>query len=465
MSGFWSSLPDHFIEISGMILMNCKSERADHIVCLSRLLPRIFLSLLILLPLSVFAQQANRWQLRRIEFDGLKRQNREQMTDASGLKIGQVVDVEAFNAATQKLLRTGVFKKAGYRYNYSGDEVELIFEVEEAELKNAPCVFDNFIWFSDREIIEAVRRRIPEFDGAAPQSDLITGQIRDALQLLLKSKKISGEVAYEATSNEAGTGPENVFRVKDISLKVCEVQTPGANEKIREKLIAAAKDLIGTEYSRQDTRGYVGAALIPLYHQHGYLKARFSAAQARFGADGPCQNRVIITVPAEEGLLYRWNKAEWVGQQAIQIADLDKAMEMKQGETANAMKIKKGFSSVARVYSKKGYLAVNLKPELTLDDAQQLATYRVMIEEGPQYRMGKITVSGLSENENRKLEGKWKLRAGEIYDGLYLESFGQAIFNELGPQRAATLNPNMGVKPRHDTLTVDVAIELSQPKK
>jgi outer membrane protein assembly factor BamA len=173
---------------------------------------------------------------------------------------------------------------------------------------------------------------------------------------------------------------------------------------------------------------------------------------------------VIITVPAEEGLLYRWNKAEWVGQQAIQIADLDKAMEMKQGETANAMKIKKGFSSVARVYSKKGYLAVNLKPELTLDDTQQLATYRVMIEEGPQYRMGKITVSGLSENENRKLEGKWKLRAGEIYDGLYLESFGQAIFNELGPQRAATLNLNMGVKPGHDTLTVDVTIELGQPK-
>ena len=430
----------------------------------SRLCWPILLPLMILLSLSVPGQQVNRWHLRQIEFDGLKKQNREQMTSASGLKIGQEVDADAFAAATQRLLRTGIFKKAGFRYSYSGNQVDLIFEVEEAELKKTPCVFDNFVWFSGQEISEAIRHHLPDFDGTAEQNELVIGQIKSALQLLLKAKNISGEVQHEVTSNEAGTLSENVFRVKGLSLKVCEVKFAGAGESMRGKLTEAAKDLIGTEYSQQDTRGFVTAALIPVYQQHGYLKAQFAASQAALAASGACQNRVVITVPAEEGLLYRWDKADWIGAQAVTAAELDKALEIRRGEAANLLKIEKSLLRARMVYSRKGYMAARFRTEQMLDDAQQLASWRVSIQEGPQYRMGKITVTGLAGNENRKLEGKWKLRAGEIYDGLYLDAFNQVIIDELGPQRIAGLGIRAGAKPKHETLTVDVTIEFSQRK-
>lgn len=438
--------------------LNFRAKRTGRVIWQS------FLLLALLVPLPAAGQQAG-WRLSKVQFNELKKQNYEQMLTASGLKIGQEVDVEAFNAATKKLLATGVFKKVGYRYNYQGNNAVLIFEVEEAALANVPCVFDNLLWFSDQEIIAAVRRKIPEFDGTAPQGDLIIGQIKEVLQSLLKTKNIAGEVEYESNNNLSGTHPENVFRVKGVNLKVCEFQVAGANEKIKGKLLEAAKDLLGTEYSRMDTRGYVGAALIPVYRQNGYLKARFQPAQANFGTGGRCPNGVILTAPVEEGALYHWNRAEWMGAQAVSVSELDKMMNMKSGEVADAMKIDKGFFQVHSLYSKRGYMAARLKEELSLDDTQQLASYRIAIEEGPRYRMGKLTISGLSEGENKKLEEKWRLRTGDFYDGLYLDDFTSNLYKELGPQKITTLSVKTGVKSNRETQTVDVTVEFSERKK
>src|SRR5262249_12372498 len=30
-----------------------------------------------------------------------------------------------------------------------------------------PCVFDNFVWFKDQEIVDEIRKDLPSFDGAA----------------------------------------------------------------------------------------------------------------------------------------------------------------------------------------------------------------------------------------------------------------------------------------------------------
>lgn len=58
---------------------------------------------------SIFAMAQQRQTLGRIEFVGLKRLTREQVTTMSGLKPGQVIDASILDAAAGELLNTDYF--------------------------------------------------------------------------------------------------------------------------------------------------------------------------------------------------------------------------------------------------------------------------------------------------------------------------------------------------------------------
>jgi len=69
--------------------------------------------------------------LRRVEIVGLKRLNAQQVIDLSGLKVGDITKRDAIDAAAQKLMDSGLFKKLGYRMSIKGNEAFVTFDVEE----------------------------------------------------------------------------------------------------------------------------------------------------------------------------------------------------------------------------------------------------------------------------------------------------------------------------------------------
>src|SRR5215468_10227289 len=107
------------------------------------------------LPLAAAAQEPPpnaKWRLTAVVFEGLKSQPPEKIIAASGLRIGQTIDFEMVKAAAQRLSQTGLFGKVAYRYRYSSTQIDLTFEVEEKTAGKKGCKFDNFVWFSDKEI-------------------------------------------------------------------------------------------------------------------------------------------------------------------------------------------------------------------------------------------------------------------------------------------------------------------------
>src|SRR5215475_11704304 len=150
-----------------------------------------------------------KWRLTRVNFEGLKSQPPEKMIAASGLQVGQTVDFEMIKASSQRLSQTGLFGKVAYRYRYSSTQIELTFELEEKTTGKKRCQFDNFVWFSDQEIVDAVKRDIPDFDGSILVSDFMGDEIKKSLTRLLAEKKIAGEIGYETDQNLS-----YVFRVK-----------------------------------------------------------------------------------------------------------------------------------------------------------------------------------------------------------------------------------------------------------
>ncbi|MBO0801352.1 MAG: hypothetical protein J2P31_21240, partial [Blastocatellia bacterium] len=81
----------------------------------------VVLVLLIVLP-SLAAQEprpGTKWKLDKIEFEGLKNQKQEDAAAITGMKIGQLVDLDLIKAAAQKLGTAGLFSGVSYRYRYT----------------------------------------------------------------------------------------------------------------------------------------------------------------------------------------------------------------------------------------------------------------------------------------------------------------------------------------------------------
>jgi outer membrane protein assembly factor BamA len=399
-----------------------------------------------------------KWKLTAIAFEGLKSQPPDKIVAAGGLQVGQTIDFEAVKAAAHRLSQTGLFEKVSFRYRYSSTQIQLTFELEEKTTGKKRCHFDNFVWFSDKEIMDAIKRDMPDFDGTIVVSDFAGEEVKKSLTRLLAEKKIAGEVVFELDEYLSYT-----FKVKGANLPICDFQFAGAQEELKTPLLEALKPLFKTEYSKSDVGLFAKAALLPVYTERGYLKAKFESSQPALSASGACANAVIVIIPVVEGLQYRWNDPVWSGAQIYSAQELNAALKLKQGDVANSMQIEKSWVEIPGVYGKKGYLKIGIRPEPAFDEASRTVTYKVAITEGSQYRMGQVMIAGLTDDEAGRVKGAWGLKTGEVFDTSY---FSREFLEKVSRDRLLKQPNGLSVTPdykRDDhALTVDVVVKFTR---
>jgi outer membrane protein assembly factor BamA len=399
-------------------------------------------------------------RLIKIEFAGLNRYSREEAIEASGLRIGQNVDEPTLDAAANRLMGSGLFAKLSYRYRTTNDQAVVTFTVEETK-GSIPVVFDNFVWFSDEEILNAVRQEMPTFEGAAPDSGGALDSITKALQRLLKERKIPDQIDYMPEASPTGEAVRHIFSVRGLNMPVCALRFPGASNVQESVLIKNSKPLLSNPYSRKFVAEFARENLIPIYRQRGHLRASFKTPSSTLAAasGGDCKDGVSVSLPVEEGLAYTWDKAEWDGNQTIPAQELEKSLGMKSGELADGVKFDSGLDIVRGAYGKKGFVGLRLTLAPDFDDAGRRVIYRIKLDEGSQYHMGNLMISGLSESDTRRLKEKWKLQPGDVYDATYLRDFVKEVIFKGGVGGAGKRVEN-SYKLDRQKLTVDVSIDF-----
>jgi hypothetical protein len=111
------------------------------------------------------------------------------------------VSIDELDVVANNLLSSpGLFKNLSYNIKGTTDKAVLTFTVSEQKW-TMPVAFDNFVWFTDEELREAIKRRVPAFDGTAPERGNVTEQIKQALQDLLRERKIEGTVEYDLSED------------------------------------------------------------------------------------------------------------------------------------------------------------------------------------------------------------------------------------------------------------------------
>lgn len=362
-------------------------------------------------------------KLERIEFKGLERVKQEEAVEKSGLAPGQSVSIDELDAVANRLLQSGLFKSLDYTIKGTTDKAVVTFTVSEQKWA-MPVAFDNFVWFTDDELRDAIKRKVPAFDGTAPEGGNVTEQIKQALQDLLRERKIEGTVHYDFSEDPQTHKVEHLFGVKGAALRVCKVSYQGARALSEEALIQKSGGIFDNEYSRAFIQSFVESNLAQLYGERGYLRASFSPPKVKPAEKSDdCENGLAVTLVVDEGSIYVWDKAEWEGTQALTAQELDAALGMRAREIANVAKIDKGLASVKRALGRKGYLNSRVRASREFDDTNRSVAYRFQVDEGEQYRMGDLVIEGLSESDANNVRGRWAILHGDVFDDGYPDQF------------------------------------------
>src|SRR6266849_4018980 len=101
--------------------------------------------------------------LREVRADGLKSLAEPQIAALTGLQPGAPAGRDDLQAAADKLLQSGLFAKVKYNFQTRTDGLVVTFHIEEAP--RIPAYFDNLPWFGDVELNDAIRKKLPFYDG------------------------------------------------------------------------------------------------------------------------------------------------------------------------------------------------------------------------------------------------------------------------------------------------------------
>ncbi len=384
------------------------------------------LTLYLLLALAAAAQTA---KLDRVTVRGTERYTPEQITEAGGLAIGQEVTREDLQAAADRLAQLGLFRDVRYRFTSFGETIHLEWQLEEAPA--LPVWFDNFPWLTDEELIAALRERLPLFDGRAPESGMMLEAMSRILEQVLAGVGVTARVEHELIARIKEDGMMQRFRVAGPSLKVQEVQWghPLAAEarRVREH----RGEVVGKPFSRYALTQFAYDHVRPVYLAAGHLQVEIGKPLARFTGDPnqPLSDTVLAIVPIEPGPVYRWDGATWTGNAAFGPQALDVFLEMQPGQTADGMKLLAAWQRIRDEYARRGYLDVTVTPQPLFNRTAQTVRYHVAIEEGPQYRLGQLVITGLSVRAEQIVTEAWKIPRGEVLDRIYFDQFLESLRN------------------------------------
>ncbi len=393
------------------------------------------LFLLLALASQSFAQTAT---LKEIHAEGMKTFTESQIASLSGLEIGSQVGRKELQDSADLLLRSGLFAKVSYKFDTHNNDVSLTFHVEENPL--IPVSYDNFPWFSDGELTDAIRKDLPFYDGTLPEGGTVVELAGNSLAAFLAAHGLKAEIQHYVLANPLIDSSEQEFQVTGVTQTIASVEF---SDPALTKNLAVQQHLSevrGKPYSRLTIDVFLAEAIRPIYLEQGYLRAKLGPAEVRLSGDPNKKfpETIPVYVPCAPGAVYHWKEAQWQGNSALSSETLTRALRLNPGDVANGMTIEGSWDRVAEEYGHIGYLDAKIEPVATYDDQGHTVSYRIAVKEGKQYRYHDLTITGMSLAGERMIRDAWPLKPGEVMDKtafeqflLKLDSHRDSIFKDL----------------------------------
>jgi len=361
--------------------------------------------------------------LHEIRIEGLKTLSEPQVIALSQLEKGSQVGKADLQAAADRLLQTGMFAKVNYNFKTRNEELTLTFQLEEA--RRVPIYYDNLPWFSDGELGDAIRKKLPSFDGTLPEAGGVVDQASDAIKDLLASHQLNVTLDHELISNPLGEGTVQEFHSQGATLYIASMDFGDPSLSSSHTVQQQLSEVLGKPYSRMTIDLFLSEQLRPHYLQQGYLRVKLGPPEIRLTGN-PNQKlpeQIPVFVPVVTGAVYHWREAQWSGNSVLSSITLSNELGLKPGDVANGMQIESGWDRAREEYGHLGYLDTKLDPVVSYDDQAHTVSYNVSVVEGVQYHFNTMVLTGLSLAGEKHIHQAWPTAEGAVFDKTLFENF------------------------------------------
>src|SRR5262249_1075259 len=231
--------------------------------------------------------------------------------------MGAQVGKDDLQSAADKLVQSGLFAHVRYNFQSRTDGVAVTFHVEEA--KRIPAYFDNLPWFADSELNDAIRQKLPFYDGSLPEQGSVVDQAGEAVSRFLATHGLQAAVEHQALPNPVGEGNVQRFAINGESLHIASLQfsDPALNSSrtVQQQL----EDLSGKPYSRTAIDTFLAEQIRPTFLQKGFLRVKLGPPEVRLSGN-PNQKlpeQIPVFVPVDPGPVYHWKGVEWTNNSLL----------------------------------------------------------------------------------------------------------------------------------------------------
>src|SRR5260221_6903648 len=271
---------------------------------MSRMLPSfaataIAVLVLLICTAPVVAQTA---ELREVKSDGQKKLTEAPVAELAGLKVGAQVGRENLQGAADKLVTSGLFATVKYDFKTRAEGLTLNFHVTESP--RIPAYYDNFPWFGDSELDDAIRGQLPFFDGTLPEGGNVVEFAADAVHTLLKSHNLDLTVQHQVVANPLPDGNIQQFSVEGAGLQIASLSFSDAALATNGAVQQHLSEINGKPYSRTTIEVFLAENIRPIYLKQGYLQAKMGPPEVRLSgpptAKLPEQLPVFVPIAAGE---------------------------------------------------------------------------------------------------------------------------------------------------------------------
>lgn len=166
-----------------------------------------------------------------------------------------------------------------------------------------------------------------------------------------------------------------------------------------------------------------------LYRERGFKNVALGEPELEIAERGR-RRRLELTVPIEEGERFRFGDIRVEGNDVYSDQALLRVFRNRSGEWLKADLIEEGLESVRELYSNTGYMFARIEPEL-LERDDNVADVVIHIDEGEQFRVGRIDFRGNTRTMDKVLRRELRVQEGYVMNVAALRNSVYKI-NQLG---------------------------------
>jgi outer membrane protein assembly factor BamA len=406
---------------------------------------------------------AQTYLAKTIQFKGTAEYTEQELLRVAELEPGAALSQSGMQEHGQKLMDTGLFDNLTFSFNGG----TLTYTLAPA-VSLLPVRLENLPLAEGKELDAALRERVPLYRGKVPSDGVLTKAVGQALEEILKSKGIQATVQSAPAVDEKTHDVAAVsFAITAPPVRVGEIQVEGVSTEMQAKAKHIADSVTKTSYDTEHAAANVERAFALLYADEGYALAKVHAEERANPVAGSEAIDVPFSVAIEEGRHYKLGWIRIPSGESLNLAEINKAAGAGSSATEKlaikgGVTLRTAMQFAAGQYKSTGHMDCVVTPHVELDDVASVANYRLEVEPGPVYTMGKLTIENGADDLRAAMLAAWKLPEGAVFDGNAISAYFYTQGNTPLGRIFASATCRYKTTAHVDTHTVDVTLRLER---